>query len=300
MDKGRRGIGPLLLAGAMALTGCGEAAPVAAERYVATDRLATQMLDNLGDPATITVIADIDHSRLAFEAGSVMGPSRVLLLSEPTLESRLVATDPRIGLDLPFRILAFESPGDARQSKVIWNDFGYLASRYELTPDVVATLGPRYEALAARVTAGLPEEAIRRFADDTMQPSGIVTLESPYAADETLRRIRDAIGSQEDVLSFGEVDFQENARALGVATRFAHLLLFGAPGPGGAAMVDAPSLGLDGFCQKLLVWEDAAGDIFVSFNDLPALARRQQVDGPLALRVINFRLEQLFAGALAD
>jgi uncharacterized protein (DUF302 family) len=94
------------------------------------------------------------------------------------------------------------------------------------------------------------------------------------------------------------VDFQANARGQGVERRPTYLILFGAPAPGGKAMADAPTLGLDGFCQKLLIWEDASGRILLSFNDLLALAERQGVKKSIALRVINYRLKKVFTEAL--
>jgi uncharacterized protein (DUF302 family) len=63
-------------------------------------------------------------------------------------------------------------------------------------------------------------------------------------------------------------------------------------------MAEAPTLGLDAFCQKLLVWEDETGAVKVSFNDLLALADRQQAGKSPALRVINHRLTSTFEAAL--
>lgn len=64
-------------------------------------------------------------------------------------------------------------------------------------------------------------------------------------------------------------------------------------------MSNAPTLGLDGFCQKFLIWQDQAGRAHLSFNDLLALADRQRVPKALALRVINSRLSKVFEDALA-
>jgi len=55
-------------------------------------------------------------------------------------------------------------------------------------------------------------------------------------------------------------------------------------------MASAPTLGLDAFCQKLVIWQDEGGTVHVTFNDLLALANRQNVSGGLPLRVINRRL----------
>jgi len=57
-----------------------------------------------------------------------------------------------------------------------------------------------------------------------------------------------------------------------------------------AEMASAPTLGLDAFCQKLVIWQDEGGTVHVTFNDLLALANRQNVSGGLPLRVINRRL----------
>ena len=67
-----------------------------------------------------------------------------------------------------------------------------------------------------------------------------------------------------------------------------------------ALLADAVTLGLDAFCQKFLVWEDEQGRVFLSFNDLLALAERQDVPKRLPLRVINFRLNSVFSEALAE
>lgn len=60
-------------------------------------------------------------------------------------------------------------------------------------------------------------------------------------------------------------------------------------------MATAPSLGLDAFCQKLLVWRDPQGVVtHLSFNNLLALARRQDVPINIPLRIIDYRLRSTF------
>jgi hypothetical protein len=63
-------------------------------------------------------------------------------------------------------------------------------------------------------------------------------------------------------------------------------------------MASAPTLGLDAFCQKLLILQDADGTARVIFNDLTALAERQQVSGGIPLRLINRRIQKTFTDAL--
>lgn len=292
-------IKPLLAALAIAgLQACSGGDPIEPERYARTDSLVATMTRNIEQDPKLQLVADIDHSRLAREAGSAMPPARVLVFSNADMETALIQHNPLLALELPARILAFESPAN-RQSYVIHNGFDYLVSRYRLTGDTLPDLRERYESTLNAAAAGVPAESRGTFDSDQMQPDGIITLESPYNFQDTIARIKAAIDEQDDTLYFAEVDFQANARQLGVEVLPSHMILFGAPGPGGAAMVEAPTLGLDGFCQKFLVWQDETGVTYLSFNDLLALANRQRVSIPLALRVIDFRLSKTFEAALA-
>ena len=99
-------------------------------------------------------------------------------------------------------------------------------------------------------------------------------------------------------MTFGRVDFTTRSAKYGVVLQPTVLILFGGPGPGGKAMESAPTLGLDAFCQKLLIWQDAGGTVHVTFNDLLALADRQKVSGGVPLRFINRRLKKTFSEAL--
>ena len=80
----------------------------------------------------------------------------------------------------------------------------------------------------------------------------------------------------------------------------ATLLLFGGPGPGGKAMSEYPKLGLDAFCQKILVLESADGSGIVSlhFNDIVALAKLHYGSSNKPQAVINKRLMATLSGAV--
>ncbi|MDB4261535.1 DUF302 domain-containing protein [bacterium] len=282
---------------ALVVAGCGGPEPVTAERYIQTDQLVGQIRENLESAADLVLVVDIDHSRLGQQAGSPMPPARVLIFSDAQLESELVELNPLVALDLPLRVLAFEGRGDDA-SKIIYNRFDYLASRYQLDPGSSNGLREKYHKGMSTAINGLAPTAIAGFTSDAMSPDGIITIASPYGYKETIERVNAAINAQSDTVHFGAVDFQGNARELGIETAPAYLILFGGPGPGGKAMADAPTLGLDGFCQKFLIWEDSSGVIQLSFNDLLALADRQGVKKSLALRVINYRLSKTFSDAL--
>lgn len=199
-------------------------------------------------------------------------------------------------MDLPLRVLAYEDPNTGKAA-VIANSYDYVAQRHGLPED--AAVRERYRTSLAQAMEKVPEDAIAVFPSDKMPDAGLVTLDSPHDFASTEKRILEAIEGQADTVIFGKVDFAERSKKFGVALPPLRLFLFGGPGPGGRAMKSAPTLGLDAFCQKLLVWQDGKGAVHVTFNDLPTLARRQQVSGGIPLRHINRRLKETFSAALA-
>ena len=223
-----------------------------------------------------------------------MPPAKVLIFSNSELDAMLVDIDPLIAIDRPLRALAYESASG--EERVIFNSFEYLQPRYDLGNR--PALKTAFDDSMAEVLRGIDSNQLAMFANDTMQPNGIITLASPFDFEETVARLTGAIDAQDDTVWFGRVDFQARAKEHGVDIEPALLLLFGGPAPGAKAMADAPTLGLDAFCQKLLVWQDESGAVSVSFNDLLAIAERQNVSKSLALRVINRRLSSTFEAAL--
>ncbi|MFK7845637.1 MAG: DUF302 domain-containing protein [Rhodothermales bacterium] len=224
-----------------------------------------------------------------------MPPAHVLIWSDPKLEAAILERAPLAAIDLPLRALAFEDRNSSGAA-VIANGFDYLVNRFSLPDD--EALRARYEAAIASAMKGISADAIARFSSDAVPDAGLVTLDSPHDFATTEKRIMEAINAQSDTVNFGKVDFAERSRKYGVILQPMRLILFGGPGPGGKAMASAQTLGLDAFCQKLLIWMDSEGAVYVTFNDLLALAERQQVSGGIPLRIINARLRKTFTEAL--
>lgn len=279
-----------------ALSACDGGEPIAPERYQSVDEIAETISTNLDSLPGLELVVDIDHSRLAAKTDSRMPPARVLIFSDVELEARLLKESQLLGVDLPLRVLVYEeAPG---LSKVIYNNFDYLASRYQLMEKIA--LREAHDKAYARALSGVGESRQRKFDSDLMQPDGLITIDSSHDFNRTISIIYQAINTQEDTIVFGEVDYQKNTTDQGVEIRPTKLILFGAPAPGAKAMQDAMTLGLDAFCQKFLVWEDAQGGVHLSYNDLLAIAERQNVQKSIALRVINYRLTRTFQSALSE
>ena len=277
------------------LAGCGAQEPPIAARYQQADALFATVLSNVDASSDLKVVLEIDHSRLGAKAGSAMPPAKVLLFSNPLLEAQLMQQNPLVAIDLPLRILAFESR-DEGPARVIYNNYDYIESRYALEP--AADLRAAYEDSIAQALGDISADKIAAFANNQMQPDGITTIDSPFDFATTVARVVAGIDSQGDTVRFDTVDFQQAARKVGIEIAPASLLLFGGPAPGAKAMSGATSLGLDAFCQKFLVWQDAAGNVHLSFNNLLAIAERQDVGKSIPLRVINYRLNSVFEDVL--
>jgi uncharacterized protein (DUF302 family) len=281
----------------LALSACDRNSPITSERYQSSDELFETIDSNVAKEPSLQKVLEVDHSRLGAQVESYMPPARVLIFSDKKLESELLSRNQLAGLDLPLRVLAYESERNG-PSKIIYNSYDYLASRYGLNPsDVTSDL---FENSMSLALSGISPANIATFSQDQMQPNGIVTLDSPFGFNETYSRVLEAINSQNDATVFGSIDFQSQVQAFGVDIPPTKLILFGAPGPGARAMRNAPTLGLDAFCQKFLVWQDDQQVVHLSFNDLLRVAERQDVTKSLPLRVIDFRLNRTFSDALSE
>ena len=279
----------------VALTACGGNSPIAADRYLESDKLFDALAANVASEPSLEKVLEIDHSRTGAEVESYMPPSRVLVFSNKQLETELLKENRLVAIDLPLRVLAYEEAPNG-PSRIVWNSLEYLSSRYGLSPSEATD--SLFENTMSVVVKGIDPVDIAAFSENRMQPDGIITLDSPFDFESTHSRILEAIGSQDDTVLFDSVDFQARAQALGVNIPPTTLIMFGAPGPGAKAMRNANTLGLDAFCQKFLVWEDDAGMVHLSFSDLFQIAERQAVSKSLPLRVIRFRLKRTFSKAL--
>lgn len=102
--------------------------------------------------------------------------------------------------------------------------------------------------------------------------NGVVNLASPHSVDETTRRLVDTL-EHAGMSIFARIDQQGAAQAAGVTMQAMTLVVFGNAKVGTPLMQAYPSLAVD-LPLKALVWEDAAGKVWVSTNSPEYLQRR--------------------------
>lgn len=125
---------------------------------------------------------------------------------------------------------------------------------------------------------------------------GIITRLSPYSVDDSVARIEAALHSRGLTL-FALVDHSGEAARVGLTMRPTKLLIFGSPTAGTPLMVAAPLLALD-LPLKALVWQDAAGQVFVSYNSAAYLASRHHLPEALLPNIAG--VEALLSRAVAQ
>ena len=110
---------------------------------------------------------------------------------------------------------------------------------------------------------------------DTTIANGMLHLSSPYSVPETLRRIESLL-QEKGLAIFCRVDHSGEAEKTGLKMHPTQLILFGSPKAGTPVMVASPTIAID-LPLKALVWEDAGGKVWVSYNRPEYLQQRHNV-----------------------
>jgi uncharacterized protein (DUF302 family) len=76
-----------------------------------------------------TIVAHIDHSTAAAKNDLTLTPTQVLIFGNPKVGTLLMQADPRVGLDLPLKIVVWEAEGE---TFIGYRDPAYLLTDYSL------------------------------------------------------------------------------------------------------------------------------------------------------------------------
>ncbi len=110
-----------------------------------------------------------------------------------------------------------------------------------------------------------------------MESNGLITAASKYSVAETMDRLAAAV-VEKGLNVFARIGHSAGAAAAGLDLRPTELLLFGHAKGGTPLMQEQQTAGLD-LPLKVLAWEDAAGQVWLTFNDPAWLARRHGLGG---------------------
>src|SRR5262245_63830795 len=111
-----------------------------------------------------------------------------------------------------------------------------------------------------------------------MTADGLVTVRSNHDPKETMSRLEAEVKAR-GLTVFAHVDHAAGASAIGLPLRPTDLLIFGNAKGGTPLMQSVQAIGID-LPLKALVWQDAAGTTWLSYNDPSWLAHRHGVGEP--------------------
>jgi len=243
-------------------------------------------------------VIQIDHHRMAEKTGVYTPPAIVNIFADDSeIISKLVAKNQRVAMDLPFKILAYSEP-DTVAARIRFTSAEFLKRRHGLSDDDVS----EFKRIIDNVIEKFPSKEVVKPDLSTLNVNyGVIQVESIYGFNETMERIHKVLSSPKnlDTRVFTQIDFQKDAESHGIIIRPTFLWLFGAPKPGGMAMHNAPAIGLDAFCQKLLVYLDENGNVQVCFSDMAEFSKLYYSYENKAQKIVSNRMKQAFTESLS-
>ena len=104
---------------------------------------------------------------------------------------------------------------------------------------------------------------------------GIIDTPSNHSVDETVERLKGILQAK-GVTLFALVDHSGEAEKVGMKMSPTKLLIFGSPKAGTPVMLAAPSSAID-LPLKILIWQDAQGKVWVTYNRPTYLQERHGI-----------------------
>lgn len=133
------------------------------------------------------------------------------------------------------------------------------------------------------------------FAAVASAGEGLITVKSAHDVKTTADRLEKVL-KDKGMTVFARIDHAAGAQKAGLELAPTELVVFGNPKVGTPLMHCGRSAAID-LPQKALIWEDAAGVVWLSYNDPRYLAERHGIEGcEKVLKKIEGALG-MFAGA---
>jgi len=110
-----------------------------------------------------------------------------------------------------------------------------------------------------------------------MAADGLITMRSSHGPKDTMNRLEAQVKAK-GMTVFARIDHAAGAAEAGLPLRPTELLIFGNARAGTPLMQAEQAIGID-LPLKMLVWEDASGATWLSYNDPAWIAKRHGLAG---------------------
>ena len=107
--------------------------------------------------------------------------------------------------------------------------------------------------------------------------NGLISVKSAHDVKTTADRLETML-KQKGMNVFSRINHAQGAQKIGKELRPTELVIFGNPKVGTPLMQCAQSVGID-LPQKALIWQDAQGQVWLSYNDPNYLVERHHITG---------------------
>lgn len=126
---------------------------------------------------------------------------------------------------------------------------------------------------------------------------GLITFKSPHNAKDTMNRF-EALAKERGLTVFARIDHAAGAANVDKQLRPTEVLIFGNPQGGTPLMEYSQTVGID-LPLKVLVWEDAASQVWLAYNDPVYLLKRHGAPVCPSAGKLNKTLADISAAAVA-
>ena len=124
---------------------------------------------------------------------------------------------------------------------------------------------------------------------------GIIDTPSNHSVDETVEKLKGILQAR-GITLFALVDHSGEAEKVGMKMPPTKLLIFGNPKAGTPVMLAAPSSAID-LPLKILIWQDAQGKVWVTYNRPTYLQERHGLPHEL---LQNIAVVETLVNAVAE
>ncbi|MEM1326930.1 MAG: DUF302 domain-containing protein [Bacteroidota bacterium] len=239
----------------------------------------------------LMIAAQVDHTAAAAGVGLDLRPTKTVIFGNPAAGTQFMQSDQRIGIDLPLKFVVWEDEDGA--TNVAYYDAKTLTQRYSITDkdEVVNMVNMALNNLSGGGDLRTP--------NDTDNITDQLTVKaSPNDVETTYNQLITALNGVEPISIIAEINHDMAATNVGLELRPTRLVIFGNPMAGTRFMQSDQRIGID-LPLKMLVWEDADGDVFVGYYNASTLTERYDIDDQEEVKnMVNMALNNLSAAAV--
>jgi len=120
---------------------------------------------------------------------------------------------------------------------------------------------------------------------------GLIDVKSSFGVEETGDRL-DNVLKEKGMTVFNRVKHSDAAKNVGIELRETELIIFGNPKVGSPLMKCQQSVAID-LPQKVLIWKDREGNVWISYNNPRYLEKRHNISN---CEAVISKIEKALAG----